>query len=71
MSLCCTITTQEFTNEVTTTVPYTGDEPTVNVYYVQPDGSYREDFMVQKVLGASSVVISHGGPATGFVKLTQ
>ena len=71
MPLCCKITIHEFTNEVVTTVPFTGDEPTVNVYYREPDGSYREDFMTQRVLGASQVQVTHGGPATGFVKLTQ
>lgn len=71
MPLCCAVTEQEFTNEVITTVPFTGDEPTVSVYYRQTDGTYREDILTQVVLNGASVVINHGGPATGVVKITQ
>lgn len=71
MPLCCNVIRQDFTNEVITTVPYTGDEPTVKVYYAQGGGYVEAGMFTQVVLTPTSVVVTHGGPATGFVKLIQ
>lgn len=69
MSTCCTITTVPFVNQSSTTVPYTGDRPTVSTYY-NIDGVWQT--MASPIFyGASSVTVEHGGNSTGVIKLTQ
>lgn len=71
MPLCCAIKTQEFFNEVVTTVPFTGDAPTVKVYYTDGSGYIEAGVFTQIVLGVDEITITHGGPATGIVKIIQ
>jgi len=69
MSACCTITTVPFVNQSSTTVPYTGDKPTVSTYYLIDDVWQTAATVV--TYGASSVTVEHGGASTGVIKLTQ
>ena len=68
---CCTQILQPFTNESTTTVPYSGDKPTVSVSYFI-DGVWQAmGVMTNWILTATGITVDHGGPATGIVKLIQ
>lgn len=70
MSLCCTVNTFPFTDEAVTTIPLDAGGPTVSVYYLQPDGSYQEAGLFTSItLTGTSIVVDHGGPATGFIKV--
>jgi len=69
---CCSIITQVFTSEAITTVPYTGDKPTVSVIYLQPDGTFLSMGISTLIdIQAADVVVDHGGSASGIVKLLQ
>lgn len=69
---CCTPTIQVFTNEAITTVPYIGERPTVQVIYLQDDGTFIQMgvFTQINIIG-TDVVFDHGGLASGLVKLLQ
>jgi hypothetical protein len=68
---CCSLTIQPFVNETSTTVPYTGDEPTVTVSYLV-DGVWQTlGLLTSVVLTAGTVVVDHGGASTGVIKLLQ
>ena len=61
-----------FFNATTTTIGYEGYKPTLQVFYQQPDGSFQQaGVFTQVLLGTDQVQIDHGGPATGFVKITD
>jgi hypothetical protein len=65
---CCEVTYTPFTNQATTTVPYSGNRPTVTVSYLI-DGIWQVFVASVYKLLAGSVVIDHGGTSTGVVKL--
>lgn len=67
--LCCTINTFYFSNESVTTIPIDSGVPTVHVYYEQPGGLYVAGVFTSITLTSDSIVIDHGGPMTGFVKI--
>lgn len=67
---CCQISLTPFVNESTTTVPYSGDRPTVSVSYLI-DGIWQVFVGTVVKLLAGSVVVDHGGPATGVLKIVQ
>jgi hypothetical protein len=70
--ICCEQTISAFFNESTTTVPYTGNRPTVTVNYKQPDGSYLAAGIFTLIeVTPTEVIVDHGGPSTGVVKLLQ
>jgi len=72
MSVCCNVTIQPFAVESVTTVPYTGTKPTVSVIYLQPDGTFLQAGVFTQInLSTTDVVITHGGLASGIVKLIQ
>lgn len=80
MPTCCTITTQPFVNQSTTMVGWTGNRPTVTVTYFI-DGVWTAIGVVPviRIVGDgvipgpvdSAVIVDHGGPSTGVVKLVQ
>lgn len=70
--ICCNVTIQSFLVQSITTIPYTGDKPTVSVIYLQPDGTFLQaGVMTQINIIGSNVVVDHGGPASGFIKIMQ
>lgn len=69
--ICCTITIVPFVNQGSTTVPYTGNKPTVSAYY-NIDGIWQDAGVATLIeYGANSVTVHHGGPNTGAIKLIQ
>ena len=68
--ICCVPIIQSFLSESITTVGYTGNKPTVSVAYLQANGTFITiGVMTQIQITATSVIIDHGGPASGWVKL--
>ena len=67
--ICCTINTFYFSNESVTTIPLDAGGPTVQVYYEQPGGLYVAGIFTSVKLTGTSIVIDHGGPMTGYVKV--
>lgn len=58
--------------QATTTVPYTGDKPTISVAYLQPDGTLLvQGVMSQIDFQPTEFIIDHGGPASGVIKIVQ
>jgi len=69
---CCTITILPFAAALTTTIPYTGDKPTVSVIYLQADNTFLiAGVFTQINYIGSEVVVDHGGLASGYIKLLQ
>ncbi len=69
---CCNNTITSFAVESVTTVPYTGVKPTVSVLYLQPDGSFLQMGVFTQInIQPTSVIINHGGVASGIVKFSQ
>jgi len=55
-----------------TTIPYTGVKPTVTVAYLQPDGTLLFNGVFTQIdFQPTEIIITHGGPAAGYVKLVQ
>lgn len=65
---CCTITITPFVSEAITTIPYTGERPTVTVSYLI-EGVWQVFVGSVVKLLPGSVVVDHGGLSTGVVKL--
>lgn len=69
---CCNINIIPFVALRSTTIPYTGVRPTVTVAYLQPDGTLIfEGVFTQINFTTTDIIITHGGPAQGYVKLVQ
>lgn len=67
---CCDVTTVIFVNQSITTIPWTTtDKPVVQVAYQQTDGTYNFSFFVNIKRTPTEIIIDHGGPATGVVKI--
>lgn len=67
---CCEVTYQTFTNQSVTTIPWTAtDKPIVQVAYQQEDGTYNFSFFTNIKRTPTQIIIDHGGPATGVVKI--
>lgn len=78
MSTCCIITLTPFVNAVSTTVPYSGNKPTVTVSYLISGVWQALGVVTSIIFGAASVTIDHGGSfaddvsgATGVIKMVQ
>lgn len=70
--ICCNVTIQSFLNQSSTTIPFTGQRPTVSVIYLQADGTFLQSgVMTQINIAGTQVVVDHGGPASGWIKLIQ
>lgn len=67
--ICCPVNITPFFNEDTTTIPFTGDKPIVQVIYFQ-DGQWTVAGVFTEVkFSGSNIIVNHGGPATGRVIL--
>lgn len=67
---CCIQKIVPFVNKPSTTVPFTGNKPTVSVYY-NIEGQWQVSATSVINYGTSSVTVDHGGLSTGIVKLIQ
>lgn len=70
---CCNPILHTFISETTTTVPYIGVRPIVEVAYLQPDNTFKTAGIFTLInITATDVVVDHGGATeTGIVKLSQ
>lgn len=69
---CCEEILTPFINESETTVPYSGefgDEPNVEVMY-EIDGVWQQGVFSGVRFTGTSVIVDHGGAATGVIKLS-
>lgn len=67
---CCTLNIIPFSNEIITTIAYSGNKPTVSVIYLQDDNSFLLAGLFTKInITESNIIIDHGGPSNGLVKL--
>jgi hypothetical protein len=68
---CCNQTIVPFFNVPTSTIPYTGNTPTVTVGYLQTDGTLLFNGIMTQINIAGGVVsIDHGGGLqSGIIKL--
>lgn len=67
---CCTPNTTPFLSQAITVVPYTGTRPTVQVAYLQPDGSLLVAGVFTQInIAGGNVTVDHGGLSSGFVTL--
>lgn len=69
---CCPIITKTFVNEMVTTIPYTGLLPIISVGYLQDDSTLQfEGLFYYMQVTPTDIIITHGGPSTGVVKILQ
>lgn len=69
---CCKESVFSFVNQTTTSVGYTGEIPTIQVLYLQPDGSFvQSGIFTQIKITPTDIIIDHGDIATGTVTLLQ
>lgn len=69
---CCATTITPFNNVATSTVPYSGLRPTVDVLYLQPDNTWlAAGVFTQVEITPTEVVVTHGGLSSGLIKLLQ
>lgn len=69
---CCNNNITSFSLVSSNTIAYTGDKPTVSVIYLQPDGTFLQSgVFTQIIYTTTDVIIYHGGPASGVIKLIQ
>lgn len=69
---CCNLNITPFASVSTTTVPWTGNRPTISVAYLQADGTFLVNGMFTQIdFQPTEFIIDHGGPASGFVKIVQ
>ena len=71
MPTCCTQDITLFVNEAITTVPYSGDKPTVSLYYYIGGVWMAAGVATPMTFGPASVTVDHGGASTGAIKLIQ
>lgn len=70
MSTCCIITLTPFVNESSTTIAYSGNQPTVTVSYLI-EGVWQVFVASVVKLLSGSVVVDHGGLSTGIIRFVQ
>lgn len=68
--ICCSQILTTFVNEATTTIPYSGERPTVTVSYLI-EGVWQVFVASVVQLLAGSIIVDHGGLSTGVVKIVQ
>lgn len=65
-----TVIRRLFANETETTIPYQGDVPTVTVAYLE-DGVWNISVATVVRMIGGNVIVTHGGPATGVIKIIE
>lgn len=68
---CCITTITPFVNVASTTIPYSGNKPTVTVSYLIGGVWQTLGVASQIKYGASDVTVDHGGLSTGVIKFVQ
>lgn len=69
---CCAVNIIPFAFESVTTIPWTGDRPTVSVIYIQDDNTFLQMGVFTQVNQTpTDIIITHGGLASGYVKIMQ
>jgi hypothetical protein len=69
---CCTVNITSFASEAITTIPWSGVRPTIDVAYLQADGTFLQMGVFTQInFTTTDVIIDHGGTASGYVKLIQ
>lgn len=68
---CCEVTILPFVNISTTTIPYTGNRPTVSVSYLVDGVWYALGVATVVQINATNVTVTHGGNQTGVVRMVQ
>lgn len=69
--ICCDIQIIPFVAAASSTIPYTGDRPTVTVSYFV-DGVWQAlGYVTNQTLTDTDIIIDHGGPMTGVIKIVQ
>lgn len=69
---CCTPDITPFLSQTVTVVPYTGERPTVQVAYLQSDGSLLVAGVFTQIdINGGFVTVDHGGVASGFLIIKQ
>jgi hypothetical protein len=73
MANCCENTIVPFYSTGTTTVPYGGEfgsTPSIDVLYKNEDGTFtKAGIFILISIEPTQIIIDHGGPATGFIKI--
>lgn len=70
--ICCSINITPFASQLTTSVPYSGEKPTVSILYLQPDGSFLVAGVFTSInITPTHVQVDHGGLQSGYIKLLQ
>lgn len=72
--ICCTTSNINFLNEAITVVPYSGQRPTIEVAYLQNDGTFilgGAGIFNQIAFGPTSFTIDHGAVSSGVIKLLK
>lgn len=73
MATCCDQNTTNFVNQSVTTIAYGGEygeRPLVQVVYYQDGAWVQQGISTQIIIEPGQIVVDHGGPATGLIKLT-
>ena len=68
-SACCTTVTTTFTDEAVTVLPYTGVRPSIEVAYLNLDGTYTlQGISTTITFDGTAFTIDHGGASSGLIK---
>lgn len=67
---CCELNTVNFVNVATTTIPYVGEKPLIQVSYYDGTSWVFNGVFTNIKIEPTQIVIDHGGLATGIVKIS-
>lgn len=68
---CCIVTIMPFVNQAATTIPYSGNKPTVTVSYLINGVWQALGVATVQQIDNTEVRIDHGGIGTGVIKFVQ
>ena len=73
MPTCCDLNTTNFVNQSVTTIAYNdelGEHPLIEVIYYNGANWSQQGVFTQIRKEVGQIVVDHGGPATGIIKLS-
>lgn len=73
MPTCCDLSVTNFVNQLSTTIAYGGEygeHPLIEVVYYFEGNWVQQGISTQIRIEPGQIVVDHGGPATGLIKLT-